>query len=164
MLKHISMVMIVMVLVFTSSAVVAQGMAGEPKNHDRIPLGKWWQNPAGVKNLNLTQEEIDTLDTAFNTRARKFMELKHAVELEQFELNGLMEGKTLDEPALMAQFNKLESARANLSRERFQYYVQIREILGPERFQKIKAFRQRMHQQRKSAMIQGKQTITCYAM
>ena len=155
MLKHISMVMIVMVLVFTSSAVVAQGMAGEPKNHDRMPLGKWWQNPAGVKNLNLTQEEIDTLDTAFNTRARKFMELKHAVELEQFELNGLMEGKTLDEPALMAQFNKLESARANLSRERFQYYVQIREILGPERFQKIKAFRQRMHQQRKSAMKQG---------
>ncbi len=147
--------MIVMVLVFTSSAVVAQGMAGEPKNHDRMPLGKWWQNPAGVKNLNLTQEEIDTLDTAFNTRARKFMELKHAIELEQFELNGLMEGKTLDEPALMAQFNKLESARANLSRERFQYYVQIREILGPERFQKIKAFRQRMHQQRKSAMIQG---------
>ena len=147
--------MIVMVLLFTSSAVVAQGMAGEPKNHDRMPLGKWWQNPAGVKNMNLTQEEIDTLDTAFNTRARKFMELKHAIELEQFELNGLMEGKTLDEPALMAQFNKLESARANLSRERFQYYVQIREILGPERFQKIKAFRQRMHQQRKCAMIQG---------
>jgi len=156
MLKHISMVLIVMVLVFTSSAVVAQGMAVEPKIHDRMTLGKWWQNPAGVKNLNLTQKEVDTLDTAFNTRARKFIELKHAIELEQFELNGLMEGKTLDEPALMAQFKKLESARANLSRERFQYYVQIRKILGPDRFQKIKAFRQRMQKQKKSAMIQGK--------
>ena len=155
MLKHISMVMIVMLLVFTTSAVVAQGMAGEPKNHDRIPLGKWWQNPAGVENLNLTQEEVDTLDTAFNTRARRFMELKHAIELEQFELNSLMESKTLDEPALMAQFKKLESARANLSRERFQYYVQIRKILGPDRFQKIKTFRQRMQQQRKGTMYQG---------
>ena len=150
------MVLIVMVLVFTSSAAVAQGMAGEPKKHERIPLGKWWQNPAGVQKLNLTQEEIDTLDTAFNTRARKFMQLKHAIELEQFELNNLMEGKTLDEPALTAQFNKLESARANLSRERFQYFVQIRKILGPDRFQKIKTLRQRIKQQRKNgAMKQG---------
>lgn len=156
MLKRISMVMTVIVLIFTSSAAVAQGMAREPKNHERMPLGKWWQNPASVQKLNLTQEEVDTLDAAFNTRARKFMELKHAIELEQFELNTLMEGKTLDEPALTAQFNKLESARANLSRERFQYFVQIRKILGPDRFQKIKTFRQRMQQQKNGAMKQGK--------
>ncbi len=147
--------MTVVLLVFTSLAVAAQGMAGGPKNHDRIPLGKWWQNPAGVRDLNLTQEEIDTLDTAFNTRARKFMELKHAIELEQFELNSIMEGRTLDEPALMAQFNKLESVRADLSRERFQYYIQIRKVLGPERFQKIRTYRQSMQQQRKGAMKQG---------
>jgi hypothetical protein len=58
MLKHISMVMIVMLLVFTSSAVVAQGMAGGPKNHDRNPLGKWWQNPSGVNNLQYTGTKI----------------------------------------------------------------------------------------------------------
>lgn len=156
MLKRISMVMTVIVLIFTSSAAVAHGMAREPKNHERMPLGKWWQNPASVQKLNLTQEEVDTLDAAFNTRARKFMGLKHAIELEQFELNTLMEGKTLDEPALTAQFNKLESARANLSRERFQYFVQIRKILGPDRFQKIKTFRQRMQQQKNGAMKQGK--------
>lgn len=155
MLKHNSMLMIVMVLIFTSSAVAAQGMAGQPKNHDRMPLGKWWQNPATINKLSLTQEEIDTLDTEFNTRARKFMELKHAIELEQFDLNSMMESRTLDEAALKTQFNKLESARANLSRERFQYYVQIRKILGPERFQEIKTYRQLMQQQRKGAMNQG---------
>jgi Spy/CpxP family protein refolding chaperone len=154
MLKHISIVMIVIMLIFTSSAVLAQGMAGDSKKHAGMPFGKWWQNPAAIKKLSLTQEEVDTLDTAFNTRARKFMELKHAIELEQFEINGTMEGKTLDESALMAQFNKLESARANLSRERFQYYVQVRKILGPDRFRKIKAFRQRMQQQNNAAMIQ----------
>ena len=154
MLKHISIVIIVIMLVFTSSAVIAQGMAGESKHQGRMPFGKWWQNPAAIEKLSLTQEEVYTLDAAFNSRARKFMELKHAIELEQFEMNGMMEGKALDESALMAQFNKLESARTNLSRERFQYYVQIRKILGPDRFQKIKAFRQRMLQQNKAAMIQ----------
>lgn len=155
MLKYISMLMIVMVLVFTSSAVIAQGMAGASKNYDRMPHGKWWQNPAGIEDLNLTREEIETLDTAFDSRARKFMELKHALELEQFELKRMMEGKNLDENALMTQFNKLESARADLSMERFQYYVQVRKILGPERFQKIKMHRQRMYQQKKGALKKG---------
>ena len=152
MLKHISIVMIVVVLVFTSSAVIAQWMTGESKKHDRLPFGKWWQNPTSVENLNLTQEEVETLDAAFDDRARKFMELKHAIELEQFEMNRMMEGKTLNETALLAQFNKLESARANLSRERFQYFVQVRKILGPDRFQKIKTHRQRMRQQKKDTM------------
>jgi len=149
MLKNISLVMMAIVLVFTSSVVMAQGMAGSPKKHDKMPFGKWWQNPASAENLNLSQEEIEVLDAAFNNRARKFMELKHAIELEQFEMNRMMEGKTLDEAALMTQFGKLESARANLSRERFQYYVQIRKILGADRFQKIKTFRKKMHQQKK---------------
>lgn len=152
MLKYISIVMIVVLLVFTSSAVIAQGMAGESKKQGRLPFGKWWQNPSSVKDLNLTQEEIETLDAAFDNRARKFMELKHAIELEQLDMNQMMEGKTLDEAALMTQFNKLESARANLSRERFQYFVQIRKILGPDRFQKIKAHRQRAHQQKKDGL------------
>lgn len=147
--------MIVVVLLFTSSAVVAQGMAGESKNFDRMLSGKWWQNPAGIKDLSLTQEEVDTLDAAFNTRKRKFMELRHAIELEQLEMNSIMEGKTLDESALMAHFNRLESARANLSLERFQYYVQIRKILGSDRFQRIKAFRERMHLQKRGALRQG---------
>jgi Spy/CpxP family protein refolding chaperone len=64
----------------------------------------------------------------------------------------MMESETLDEPALMTQFNKLESARADLSKERFQYFVQVRKILGSERFQKIKSFRERMHQKQKGAM------------
>ena len=149
MLKNISLVMMAIVLVFTSSVVMAQGMTGAPKKHDKMPYGKWWQNPASAENLNLTQEEIETLDAAFDDRARKFMELKHAIELEQFELNRMMEGKSLDESALMTQFNTLESARANLSRERFQYFVQVRKILGPDRFQKIKTHRQRMQQQKK---------------
>ena len=155
MLKHISIAIIVVVLVFTSSAVLAQGMPGGAKKHDRMPFGKWWQNPASIENLSLTQEEIETLDTAFYSRARKFIELKHAIELEQFEMDRMMDSKTLDESALMAAFAKLESARANLSSERFQYYLQIRKILGSDRFQKIKVVRQRMRQQKKMALKQS---------
>ena len=156
MLKYNRIVMVFICLVFISSTAAAQGGPEGPGKRDGVPIGKWWQNPATVKNLNLTQTETDTLDTEFNNRARKFMELKHEIELEQFDMERMLEGKTLDEPALMNQFNKLESVRADLSRERFQYLVQVRKILGPDRFQKIKAHRQRMHQQKKDGLKKKK--------
>jgi Spy/CpxP family protein refolding chaperone len=152
MLKYNRIVMVFICLIFISSTVAAQGGPEGPGKRAGVPIGKWWQNPATVKNLSLTQTETDTLDTEFNNRARKFMELKHAIELEQFDMERMMEGKTLDESALMTQFDKLESVRADLSMERFQYLVQVRKILGSERFQKIKSFRERMHQKQKDAM------------
>jgi len=152
MLKYHRIMMVFICLIFISSTAAAQRGPEGPGKRAGVPVGKWWQNPIAVKNLNLTQKEIDTLDTEFNNRARKFMELKHAIELAQFDVERMMEGETLDESALMTQFNKLESVRADLSRERFQYFVQVRKTLGSERFQKIKSFRERMHQRQKGAM------------
>ncbi len=99
---------------------------------------------------------MDSLDAAYDARARKFIELKHAIELAQFDLDQMMLNEPMDETALMAQFNKLESARSNLSKQRFQYYVQVRKLLGSDRFQKIKSFRKRLHKQNKEMRKQKK--------
>lgn len=152
MLKYDKIVMVFMGLIFISSTAAAQPGSAGPGKHAGVPIGKWWQNPAAVQNLNLTQTEIDTLDSEFNNRARKFMELKHVIELERFDMERMMEEEPLDEPALTTQFNKLETARASLSKERFLYLVQVRKILGPDRFQAIKSFRERMHKKQKGAM------------
>jgi len=154
MLKYHRIMMVFICLIFMSSTVAAQGGPEGPGKRTRVPIGKWWQNPNTVKNLNLTQTEIDTLDTEFNNRGRKFMELKHAIELAQFDMERIMEKETLDESALMTKFNKLESVRADLSKERFQYFVQVRKILGSERFQKIQSVRERLKKQK--GVMKGK--------
>jgi len=156
MLKHSKTIILVMDLVFAISIVAVQAAPREAMKKGQVPLGKWWRHPSTVKNLNLTQTEMDSLDEAFDTRARKFIELKHAIELAQFDLDQMMLNEPMDDSALMAQFNKLETARSNLSKERFQYYVQVRKLLGPERFQKIKASRKRMHKQNKEMRKQKK--------
>jgi len=156
MLKHTQIVLIFIVLAVTASMAFAGSMPPGPMKQAKIPFGKWWRHPSTVENLNLTQAEIDRLDTAFDDRARTFMELKHAVELKQFDLEKVMSSDPLDESAIMTQFNALESARATLSKERFQYYLEVRKILGSERFQKIKTFRKRMHQQEKGSRNQKK--------
>jgi len=149
MLKHSKTIMLVVALIFAISTLTAAAAPGEPKKKGQVPLGKWWRHPSTVKNLNLTQAEMNSLDAEFDNRARRLIELKHDIELAQFDLDRMMLDDPLDESALMAQFNKLETARSNLSKERFKYYVQVRKLLGPDRFQKVKTFRKRMHKQDK---------------
>jgi Spy/CpxP family protein refolding chaperone len=59
------------------------------------------------------------------------------VEAERMKLQFMMEEEDLDEPALQAQYNRLEEARATLSQKRFVFYIQVRKIIGPQRFSQL---------------------------
>lgn len=109
------------------------------------PSGKWWRNPNVSKQLNLTEEEKAKLDKQFVKSRRKLIELKSKVEREQFELENLLENKSMDEDAVKGQFKKLEKARGNLADERFNFLIHTRKILGNERFRDVK----RMYQNKR---------------
>jgi Spy/CpxP family protein refolding chaperone len=103
-----------------------------------VPAGKWWYNQKVVENLNLTQGEIRQLDQLYVDSHRRLIELKNAVEREQFELDTLLDKKTVDDAEVRQQFKRLESARTDLADERLRFVIRVREIIGPERFQQLK--------------------------
>ena len=103
-----------------------------------VPAGKWWYNPKIQKNLNLTEKEIGELDQLFAKSRRKLIKLKSEVENEQFELDQLLGQKKVNDAMVKKQFQKLEKARNKLANERLQFVIGVRNILGPERFQKLK--------------------------
>jgi Spy/CpxP family protein refolding chaperone len=102
------------------------------------PSGKWWYNQKVVQNLNLTQAEVRQLDQLYVDSHRKLIELKNAVEREQFELDTLLEKKQVDDAKVREQFKRLESARTDLANERLGFIIRVREIIGAERFQQLK--------------------------
>jgi len=102
------------------------------------PPGKWWYNQKVVQNLNLTQAEVRQLDQLYVDSHRKLIELKNAVEREQFELDTLLEKKTVDDAKVREQFKRLERARTDLADERLSFVIRVREIIGAERFQELK--------------------------
>jgi Spy/CpxP family protein refolding chaperone len=106
-----------------------------------LPGGKWWRTPRAIKSLNLSEGEIKRLDEAYRDSRRKMIPLKGRVEAEQFELETLMEVDPVDEKALMAQYQKLETARVNLGMERFAFLVQVRKIVGRHRFEELVRFK-----------------------
>jgi Spy/CpxP family protein refolding chaperone len=116
-----------------------------------MPSGKWWHIPRVVKRLNLSQAQIEQLDQAFRKSRLNLIQLKSDVEREQFELEILIENRTLDEGAALEQYKKLEQARVKLGVERFRFFLKIRKIVGYERFQELMAFK-KMRQQRQSAL------------
>ncbi len=120
-----------------------------------IPHGKWWYSRHSSEKLNLSDEEKSKLDDKFFESRFKLVDLKSAVEKERLKLDKLMESETLNEKAAMEQFKKLESARADLAAERFGFVMEVRNILGFERFLQLNTtFR---HLKKKSAKkYQGK--------
>ena len=103
-----------------------------------IPSGKWWYNQTVVQNLGLTQSEIRQIDQLYVDSHRRLIELKNAVEREQFELDTLLSKKTVDDAKVRQQFKRLESARTDLADERLRFVIGVREIIGADRFQQLK--------------------------
>jgi len=120
-----------------------------------MPFGKWWHSPRMFKQINLSDAEKDKLDEGFRNSRRKLIDLKRNLERERFELGNLLEDKTLNETDVMKQFKKLEKARLDLSTERFSFLLQVRKILGPERFRHVKMFYSKLRKHKMRPSMEG---------
>lgn len=105
-------------------------------------LGKWWHRPQASEKLNLSKEEINKLDKQFVDSRRKLIKLESALKSEQFELDNLLENERLDEKATVKQFARLQQARTDLANEQFRFLLEIRKILGLDRFRQLKQYKQ----------------------
>ncbi|MDR3630639.1 MAG: periplasmic heavy metal sensor [Desulfocapsaceae bacterium] len=103
----------------------------------QMPAGKWWHMPAVTKKLALTDDQLKQLDEQFVQNRLKLIELKGALEKERFELQNLLEKDNLDESAAYEQFSRVQAARSKLDTERFSFLLEVRRILGLERFQRL---------------------------
>lgn len=128
MLKRILPTFLLLAAVFVQSDALCQ----------ETVIGKWWYNPIITRRVTLALQERKLLDEKFLETQRKLIALKNDVEREQFELENLIEKETLNDDAIMAQFRRLEKARQDLSSERFRFLMEVRKIMGLQRFQTIK--------------------------
>jgi hypothetical protein len=121
-------------VVFLPSTLMAQEMMH----------GKWWHNKSIVHGLELTDSEKKDLDEKYIDGRRKMIDLKSEIEKQRFELDLLLGSRDADKQKIMERFGGLEQARAKLSRTRFNMIMEVREIIGAERFQELKS----MHRDR----------------
>jgi Spy/CpxP family protein refolding chaperone len=141
---------IALLLVFVAAPIPVLG--------DDIPIGKWWHRPGMASKLNLTDAEKVKLDQAYIESHRNLIKLKNVVESERFELEVLLESEPLDEINVLEQNKRLEKARSDLAQERFRYILEVRKIIGHDRFQELKASFKKFRRQRARRMMAPAET------
>ncbi len=122
---------VIYTLVFLSG-LTASAFGGEGSK------GRWWHSPEMSSKLNLSGGDIQRLESAFDKSREKMIRQKDRVEAEQAKLQSLLEKRQLDEKAVKAQNRRLEEARTALANERTDFVLEVRKIIGAERFQKLK--------------------------
>jgi len=115
-------------LLFFPSGIFAQDMMD----------GKWWQSKRVAENLEITDAEKRQLNETYTASRRELITLKSNVEKERFELDNLLDRGDSKKEAVLDQYDRLEKARFKLSKERFNLLLDVREIVGIERYQQLK--------------------------
>jgi len=119
---------LVAILVFLPSTLMAQEMMH----------GKWWLNRSLTANMQLSDSERNTLEQKYAESRRKMIDLKSEMEKQRLELDILLDQPDADKAQIIDQFARLENARSELSKERFRLLMEIRDVLGTERYQELK--------------------------
>ena len=98
---------------------------------------RWWETPEIAQALKLSDAEIQQLSQAYEALSLRLIELKSRVDAERFKWQAMLEKEELDEAAVDAQYERIEKARAALGKERYGFFVEVRKIIGPQRFHQL---------------------------
>jgi Spy/CpxP family protein refolding chaperone len=105
----------------------------------KMPHGKWWHKPEIIEKLDLTADEQAKLDELALERERKLIDLRSNVQRQALELEAILDQEDFDRSACLDQFGKLVDARTEVATEQFDFHVEVRELLGLDRYRLFRA-------------------------
>lgn len=115
----------------------APKMAGQPD------LGKWWKNSDIVRELEVSESQVNQLEQAFLDHRLKLIDLRAAVEREELRLQPLIEVDQLDLPKVSAQLDAVLAARGRLEKESTMMMLSLRKVLTVEQWKKLQGIHMR---------------------
>ncbi len=118
-------------------------LAAETLASQSLPAGKWWRLEPVIREVGLRNDQIDQIENLYRLNARAMIDLKAAVEKEQVDLGTLMDSDSPDKEKVLAQADRLESARARMARAMVAMLVDIRKMITREQWQKLQGIRAR---------------------
>ncbi len=99
---------------------------------------KWWQMERFQKGLTLTQEQIDRIEAIFQTAEPQLRAQKAALDKAEHKLSKVITDSKSDEATVLQAAERVEAARADLSRTRTLQLFRMRRVLSDEQNAKMK--------------------------
>ncbi len=123
--------------------------------------GRFWNNPAIVEKLKLTDEQRKSMDEIFLQHRETLVDLRGTLEKAELALEPLVKADQPDESRITAQIDAVAQARAELEKANARFLLAIRAKLTPDQWKQVQEFRaerpQRMQRWRQGQGQQGPQ-------
>jgi len=135
------------IVVLLPCLAAAQMPPGTP--HPPGPdLGKWWKNSEIVRELGLSETQINQIEQTFLEQRLKLIDLRAELEKQEARLQPLIEADRPDEGKVSAQIDQVLAARGRLEKANALMMLSIRRVLTIEQWKKLQTIqqdRERMH-------------------
>jgi len=101
------------------------------------PIGAWWRNSEIVKQLGLSDAQVQQVEQIFQDYRVRLVNLHTALSQEEARLQPLVAAEHPDEAQVSAQIDKVAAARAELEKANGRMLLAIRRVLTEEQWQKL---------------------------
>lgn len=103
------------------------------------PPGMWWKNPDIVQKLSLTSDQQKRMDDIFQQSRLQLIDLKANVEKQEVLLEPMLSANPPDTNKVLAQIDRVASARAELEKANARMLLGIRGVLSADQWTKLQA-------------------------
>lgn len=114
----------------------------------RGPEGRWWNDPAMVEKLKLTDDQRKGMDAILLNHREQLVDKRGAVEKAELEMEPLMQDDVPNEARVLAQIDKIAQARAELEKANARFLLAIRARLSPDQWKQLQSARAERMQRR----------------
>jgi len=114
-----------------------------------MPEGKWWKNSRVVRELALTEAQVDRIEKVFLRVRPTLIDLRADLEKKRLLQESVMDRPNVDTQEAARHIDDVEQARSKLEKTRATMFLEIRQILTPEQWQKARDFQDRARERRR---------------
>jgi Spy/CpxP family protein refolding chaperone len=134
--------MLVIFILLIPSISIAQPLPQQENNLELeilrfIVSQRWWNNDKVVQLLNLTNEQIEKLDSLYIEYNKNVIKLKAEVQEKRFELSILLEKDDIEVEAVEKSVDMLMEAITTLEKYEIMTRIKVLGILTPEQREKL---------------------------
>jgi Spy/CpxP family protein refolding chaperone len=118
---------------------------------------KWWKDERIVRELALTPDQSSRIDGILQEAQPTLRAKKRALDKLEDELSGMIHDAKVEEPELEQFIDRVEAARAELSKSRTLMLVRMRRVLNEQQSDKLHSLFEKEREHNRSSGRNRKQ-------
>jgi Spy/CpxP family protein refolding chaperone len=155
-MKKVAILMIITVFALTGVATAKGPGRGGPadgprRDGQKEAPGMFWEKERVVEALSLTEDEQSKLAEMHSANRETVQGLREEMRVERQALREIFQSEGFSSSDAKNHFQEAEKTRSRLNNERFELQIQQRQLLGQERFAKLRKMEKRGMERRRGA-------------